>query len=195
MFNDVDHPNVSLAEWQDFLAQQKSCKEPPMHLIDGVIDRSQCCVANWFVPLARGAAVASDTLLRKVGHRPGMRRPRGWRETSPDYFVKDIGFCDVLMVRECDETNLWTVERLGSTRRHVDDDDILVYVFGSTPIFTRSASSAMRLAMYCHKNIPPSGLRWIKASPLNGEAAIELARTRQDDEAFDAVIAQLKNLH
>jgi hypothetical protein len=40
----------------------------------------------------------------------------------------------------------------------------------------------MRLAMYCHKNIPPTGLRWIKASPINGEAAIELARTRQDDE-------------
>ena len=192
MFNDVDHPNVTLAEWQDFIAREKSCKEHP--LLDEVIDRSQCCVANWFVPLARGAAVASDTLLRKVGHRPGMGRPRGWHETSPDYFVHHVGL-STLMVRECDETNLWTVERLNAARRHVDDDDILVHVFGSTPIFTRSATSAMRLAMYCHKNIPPTGLRWIKASPINGEAAIELARTRQDNEAFDAVIAQLKNLH
>jgi hypothetical protein len=65
MFNDVDHPNVTLAEWQDFIAREKSCKEHP--LLDEVIDRSQCCVANWFVPLARGAAVASDALLRRVG--------------------------------------------------------------------------------------------------------------------------------
>lgn len=195
MFNDVDHPNVSLAEWQDFLAQQKSCKEPPMHLIEEVIDRSQCCVANWFVPLARGAAVASDTLLRKVGHRPGMGCPRGWRETSPDFFLH-YRYPATLMVRECDETNLWTVERLKAERRpFVDADDVLVHEFGSTPIFTRSAASSMRLAMYCHKNLPPSGLRWIKSNPINSEAAIELARTRQDDEAFDAVIAQLKSLH
>jgi hypothetical protein len=193
MFNDLDHPNITLAEWQDFLARQKSCKEPPMHLIEEVIDRCQCCVAKWFVPLARGAAVASDTLLRSVGHRPGMGRPRGWCETSPDYFTKPVNVFDLLMVRECDETNLWTVERLNAPRRHVDDDDILVHVFGSTPIFTRSAASAMRLAMYCHKNIPPSVLRWIKASPINGEAAIELAKRRQEEEAFDAVIEQMKN--
>ena len=53
----------------------------------------------------------------------------------------------------------------------------------------------MRLAMYCHKNLPPSGLRWIKSNPISGQAAIEFAKRRQEEEAFDAVIAQLKNLH
>ena len=94
------------------------------------------------------------------------------------------------MVRECGDTNLWTVERLGPARRHVDDDEVMVHVFGSTPIVTRSSHSSMRFAMYCHKNRPPCELRWIKTTPNNKQVAIEgIARKRQINEAIFATRA------
>ena len=46
MFYDVDHPNVSLSEWQSFL------KDLPTHLIAEVIDRSRIGLPDWFVPFA-----------------------------------------------------------------------------------------------------------------------------------------------
>jgi hypothetical protein len=174
------HPIATQVDWAKFRTQHSR------YLISEVINRRECCIPDWFVPLARGAAIASDTLLRTVGHRDGMYRPRGWIESSPDYFVR---FKDhlapncSLMVRECDNTSLWTVERLGEMRRSEDVDEILVHVFGSTPIFTRSYQSAMRLAMHCHVNDPFHGLRWIKAIPINRDVAIEIARQRQIDEA------------
>ena len=128
------HPDVSLEHWQGFIASQKICKS--LSLIDEVIDRSECCIPNWFVPLARGAAIASPELLRLAGHSPGMGHPDDWYECSPDYFER-VAFDGIHMVRMCGDTNLWTVEwlRFGHLR---DDDEILVHTFGSTPIFTRS---------------------------------------------------------
>ena len=66
----------------------------------------------------------------------------------------------------------------------VEADELLVFEFGSTPLFTRSCPAAMRLAMYCRENRPPSGLRWIKVCPTNRDAAIELARQRRINEAL-----------
>ena len=78
MFYDVDHPDVPLSEWPSFL------KELPPHLIAEVIDRSKVGLPNWFVPFARGVAIASDALLREAGHRHGMHRPPGWLKTACD---------------------------------------------------------------------------------------------------------------
>lgn len=189
MLFEEGHPIISHSDWKDFCASQKSLKVFPSHLIDEVIDRDEARLPNWFVPLARGVAIASDALLRKAGHRDGLYRPRGWRETSPEYFVRNLDWNCYLLVRESDETDLWTIERLGASRRY-NADEVLVHMFGSTPIFTRSYRSAMRLAMHCHANGPPSELRWIKAIPTNCEAAIEFARKRRNDEALDANNAQ-----
>ena len=181
------HPIIPLSDWQGFKSWPKSCKEFPLNLIDEVIDRDESRLPKWFVPLARGVAIASDALLRAAGHRDRMHRPRGWRETSPDNFVREIGWDSFLLVRESDETGLWTVERLGADRRY-EVDEVLVFTFGWTPILTRSYQSAMRLAMHCHANGPPAGLRWIKTTP--NEAAIEIARKRRIDEALGANGAQ-----
>jgi hypothetical protein len=176
MHNDVGLPNVPLSEWRAF------CNERLPRLIDRVVDRNEARLPEWFAPLARGAAIASDTLLYEAGHRRGLRRPRGWRETSPDYFVRDIGWNSLLLVRESDETGLWTIERLSEARQS-EVDEVLVFEFGWTPIFTPSSQSAMRLAMYCHENEPPRGLRWIKmGSPENRQGAIEFARSRRINE-------------
>jgi hypothetical protein len=63
MCGGVDHLDVSLSEWQTFL------KEPPPHLIAELIDRRKIGLPDWFVPFARGVAIASNALLRDAGHR------------------------------------------------------------------------------------------------------------------------------
>jgi hypothetical protein len=86
------------------------------------------------------------------------------------------------MVRQCGNQDLWTVEQWNEERPYQHSDEILVYKFGSTPIFTRSYQSAMRLAMHCHVNGPPSGLRWIAACPPNYQDAI-------DERRIDEILA------
>src|SRR5262249_22502071 len=88
-----------------------------------------------------------------------------------------------LRVWECEKPRLWTVERLSESRPY-RSDEVLVHQFGSTPIFTRSYQSAMRLATFCHENGPPDGLRWISACPEDGKDAVEFARERNITEAL-----------
>jgi hypothetical protein len=124
MFYDVDHPNVSLSEWQTFL------KEPPPHLIGEVIDRSKLGLPWWFVPFARGIAIASNALLREAGHRLGMHRPRGWLNYNVDMFRWMIDWDPFnrrwLLVRQCNNQGLWTIERWRKKRTHGNADELLV---------------------------------------------------------------------
>ena len=93
MFCDVDHPNVSLSEWQTFL------KDLPPHLIVEVIDRSKLGLPPWFVPFARGVAIASHALLREAGHRLGMHRPRGWLNSVEQCVVGRICMSQAVVAR------------------------------------------------------------------------------------------------
>lgn len=152
MTDEIECPNVTLSDWQKF--SYEFWPRP----IEQVIDRKQAKLAVMFVPLARGVAIASATLLRQAGYHPGMHRPRGWRETSPQYFRRSIGATSFLLVRESDDTGLWTVERMSEGRRPgVDADEVLAFIFGWTPIFTRSYQSAMCLVEHCHADGPPLG--------------------------------------
>ncbi len=161
MFYDIERPEISLFEWEQF------CKEFPPHLIDEVVDR-EGCLPDWFMPLAWGVAIASNELLREAGYRRGMRQPAGWREIKPDCFkyVIDDWAETFLYVRGNEETGLWTIERLGPSCRY-EVDEVLGHIFGGTPLFARSSRSAMYLAMHCHTKEPPLGLRWIKAPSLD----------------------------
>ena len=49
----------------------------------------------------------------------------------------------------------------------------------------------MRLADHCRENRPPGGLRWIKACPINRDAAIEFVETRRIDEAVTKLMGHL----
>ena len=82
MIDVVAHPHIPLSGWQTFR------KEFSPYLIKEVIDRSEIKLPDWFVPLARGVAIASDHLLHRAGYRPGSYRPRGWRKTECDVFIK-----------------------------------------------------------------------------------------------------------
>jgi hypothetical protein len=134
------------------------------------------------LPVIRCCAV-SDTVPEKHARAAGGNK--ALIIFCGEYALAVFSWCGNVMKRICG-----TVERLWEERRHVDDDEILVHEFGSTPIVTRNPYSSMRLAMYCHENVPPNGLRWIKASPTDVDAAIESASKRQTNEALCARGAQ-----
>ena len=195
MIYDIGHPHVTSPDWQTFR------KEFSPLLIGEVIDRSEIKLPDWFVPLARGVAIASDALLLMSGYRRPSDRPLGWRKTQCDVFIKrtvpdkDKSFA-TLTVRQYANQRLWTIERYHEGRKYEDITDVLVFVFGSTPIFCWNHQAAMRLAEYCQRNGPPPGLSWVAACPDDKDGAIEFARTRRIDEARCAPNAQLEgHLH
>ena len=98
MFYDVNNPDITLADWE------RLRKEFPRDLIDDVIDRNEAWLPDWFVPSARGVAIASDKLLRRAGYHNEKRCPHGWLESSPDYFLYPLTPMSSLLVRESDET-------------------------------------------------------------------------------------------
>jgi hypothetical protein len=182
MIFEVGHPDVPLADWQAF---RKECW--PINIKE-VIDRSEIKLPDWFVPLARGVAIASDRLLHRAGYRAASRDPRGWRKSECDVFIKpfvadkDINFA-TLAVRQYANQSWWTIERYRECRKYGDITDVLVFGFGSTPIFCWNYQEAMRLAEYFHLNGPQHGLRWVTACPDDKDGAIEFARIRRIDEA------------
>ena len=186
MFYADGHPHVTGSEWQNFR------KHFPLHLMKEVIGRSEIILPDWFVPLARGVAIASDTLLRNVGYRQGSHRPRGWRKMQCDVFIKrtvadkDMTFA-TLAVRQYANQRWWTIERYHEGRKYDDTTDVLVYLFGSTPIFCWNYQAAMCLAEYCQTNYRPTGLRWVAACPDDKDGAIKFARKRRVEEAHCAV--------
>ena len=193
MFYDEDHPNVTLSDWQAFVVSETARQS----LVAEVVDRSDCrCLPTWFVPLARGVAIASDALLHQAGHHDGMSRPRDWRKVSRHCYSRVIGgggfrWLNTLAVRRCDKHEWWVIER-----RVADVDQVLVCCFGSTPIFTRSYTSAICLAMYCNVDNPPHGLHWIKDAPDDCSGAIEFAYERCRHEALGSNSAQAEgHLH
>ena len=169
------YPNVSLSDWQAFKAGQKVGK--PLSDFDEVIDRRQLNLPDSFLPLARGGAVASTTLLRKAGYRPGTRQSQCWRRW-PDN-------CELPLNTSCSRG--LAVRKFGSlwmVGRWLDAPmEELVFRFGSTPIFTRNSRSARQLAWYCFHNDLHSGPCWVRMVPKNYKQAIEFARQRTIDEA------------
>jgi hypothetical protein len=165
MIYETGHSNTSLSNWKTFV------EEAPPRLIDVVVDRSEVGLPEWFTPLARGIAIASDHLLKQAGYRPGSRRPPGWEPIGQDVFRRLEPWGNALLVRGC--SRWWTVEY------HPYDwpEKVLVFRFGSTPLFTRSYQSAMWLADYCYPK-PQPGLCWIDECPPDREAKIAFARAR-----------------
>jgi hypothetical protein len=105
VFRDLQHPDVSLSDWTTFR------REVSPFLVEKVLDRG-AYIPAWFVPLARGVAVASPHLMARTGYRPGARRTRGWHKSHCDVFWKNIGE-DQLVVRAQGQRSVWVIERNG----------------------------------------------------------------------------------
>ena len=176
MFYDVNHPNVTLSEWEAF----KSSETDRQSLITEVVNRRDCgFFPDWYVPLARGVAIAGQALLREAGYEEGIPRPSHWLTHGLDCFLSYVnGPSDELIVRLCDKHEWWIIERIiGGI------EEVLVCSFGSTPILTPNYKSAMCLALHCNVDKPPHDLRWIKLAPDDCEGAKEFALKRRIDEA------------
>jgi hypothetical protein len=182
MFSDVNHPNVTLSEWEAFKVSETARQS----LITEIVDREDCgFFPDWFTPLARGVAIAAPVLLAEVGYRKGMRSPPDWIKRNPDVYSLPLGHTkgakrsDALIARRCDKHNLWMIER-----RVADVEQVLVCIFGSTPILAPDCKSAMCLAKHCNVDNPPHGLRWINFAPADCENAIKFAKERHAHETF-----------
>jgi hypothetical protein len=181
MSNKFAQPDVSLSDWKKFR------KEASPFTFDKILDRHKARLPDWFLPFARGVAIPSYRLLHQIGYRRGMPRPHGWCESNDGFFRLGMGIGTKLIVRQCDDLDLWTVERwtglLGNAELWGPEvDEVLVLNFGATPIFTREASAAMVLARHCHVTGPLPRLRWFKG-PDNPEAVAEVVKQLRLNEA------------
>jgi len=186
MFNDVNHPNVTLTDWQAF----KVAEVARQSVVAEVIDRDDVYCPRVVCTVGGGVAIASDALLQRASR--GRKYSRGWLKIGHCYRKLTGGEWphggDRLIVRECDKHDWWTIERWFG-----DFHEMLVLDFGSTLIFTRSSASAKRLAEYCKEN-PPAGLRWVRETPNDRFGSIALARLRRLVESAGLDIAQVEGL-
>jgi hypothetical protein len=179
MLYEAGNPDMTFAEWERF------CTDLPLALFDEVIERDQLSIHDWGLPLARGAVVASDQLLQKVGYRPNSRRPSDWRPGNDGHFWKPAGNDHCVVVAPLG--SLWTIER--RTLFPVFDGyhyEILVSSYGALPVLTRTVAAGMRLAEFAHEGCP-AGLQWIDVSPDDPEvckAAVTLVKARRNYEAI-----------
>jgi hypothetical protein len=177
MFRDEQHPDVPLRDWETF---RNECSP---YVIEKVLDRREVFFPDWFVPLARGAAVASSYLLGRARYREGSHRKRGWEKTP-------WGFCKVI-----DEDYLtvaqygpfWLIQRDGplSQPPNLRFNLTLAYLFGATPILVQNYQSATYLAEYSVMDGLPGTLCWAQTCPDNVEEAVEFAIKRSINEATD----------
>jgi hypothetical protein len=171
--NDEDndcHPNVSLADWNGY---QRLAPYP----LEKVVNRSDISMPDWYLPLARGVAFPSSTLLRMAGYRPGSHRARGWLRAKDEVF-RDLGR-ECLIVQSCKP--FWRIGFDPGTlsRPHNHSNFALVHYFGSTPIVTRTYQEATYLADFCFKKCPStSGLCWVHECPGDINRAIYFAHER-----------------
>jgi hypothetical protein len=179
MVHDECHPDVSLSDWEAF----RNGVSP--YLIEKVLDRSAARLPWWYLPLARGAAIASPHLLRRAGYRPGSRRARGWSEPKRgagcEEVFKDLGE-DCLIVVSC-KPFWWIALNTGTLARPHDHSNFaLVHNFGSTPILTRTYQEATYLAEFCFEQ-GSAGLCWVHECPDDMNGAIDFSLDRAVDEA------------
>jgi hypothetical protein len=179
MVHDEYHPDVSLPDWEAY----RDWVSP--HPFDQVLDRRQARLPNWYLPLARGAVIASPYLLRMAGYRTGRHRARGWRKNNAEELYKDLGR-ECLIVQRCGP--FWRIGYDTGTlaRPHDHSHFALVDLFGSTPIVTRTYQEATYLAEFCFKEGHATGLRWVHECPDNINGAIDFALQRRIDEARTA---------
>jgi hypothetical protein len=76
MFCNADHPAVPLPDWRTFV------RDFPTDLIAEVIDQSKLGLPSWFVPSARGVAIASNVLLRGALYNWASTSARSQRSDS-----------------------------------------------------------------------------------------------------------------
>jgi hypothetical protein len=175
MVHDECHPDVPLSDCKAF------CKNVSPYFIEQVLDRDTARLPDWYLPLARGAAIPSRYLLHRAGYRPGAHRAPGWFKPRSQEVWKDFGSECLVILRV---GSFWRIARdTGAlSRPHDHMNFALVHIFGSTPILTRTYQEATYLAEFCIKQGPlPAGLCWVHECPDDMDGAIDFALNRGVD--------------
>jgi hypothetical protein len=156
MDQEPQHPNITQTDWKAFR------RDFSPYRFGEVIDRSELDLPDGFMPLARGAVVPSDIVLRQVGCRPSSHRPPYWTHPTPDLFEFSQGQWGLAVERV---GNFWIAKRWERAVRGFPapgPDEVPVFPFGSTPVCSRAYQPIMRVAQHCRWNEPqPFGYKWV----------------------------------
>jgi hypothetical protein len=110
------------------------------------IERDQAGLPPHRFPDKSGVLLAGEGLLRAVGHFPGSKRPKGWREAKEGFDRRTDDRQYTLKVIELD--GYWFVMRRAG--RSNFDLEYLALAFDEVPLCTRTDEEAMRLAEHCY---------------------------------------------
>jgi hypothetical protein len=116
-------------------------------LVDGVLDRAETELPDWYLSQADGAVIAGADMLRAAGRRPGHSRPAGWSRGVSGFKKTSRDGKTILWVQQCGK--FWIIERSLPVDADLVKDETLVFAFGPRQICTRTPEAAMWLAEYC----------------------------------------------
>ncbi|GLR89460.1 hypothetical protein [Bradyrhizobium iriomotense] len=178
-FFDPAHPGVPLQDWKTFKNEFSRFK------FEEVLDRDQIDLNLGQLPLARGAVMPSHYWLRSTGFRPNKNKPCEWQRVSAEVYRATIDGVDV-HVCQLQYTKLWLIYRAPVSRPLVRE--MLVFVFGSTPVVTRHYREAIHMAQTYNRSEPVrGGFRWVKVYPdtlVECWAACQYAAQRMSREGI-----------
>ena len=84
MVHDEFHPDVSLSDWEAY----RDWVSP--HPFEEVLDRSKVRLPDWYLPLARGAAIPDRQLLSRAGYRAGSGSARAGSNLTVNSFTRTL---------------------------------------------------------------------------------------------------------
>jgi hypothetical protein len=176
MFFEPDHPLVPENDWLQFSSQL------PLYL-KAALNRETIELPHWFLPLSRGALIASPFLLRSLARK--RRRPSGWTSLTADTYQRAAGKTR-LRVRRTRDGRFWTILRWrpGANQRSNKTAETIVHTFGSTPVLAATRYRAQQLAELFDACGPAAGLRWARVSPRWLVGALAFAIQRAEFEGL-----------
>jgi hypothetical protein len=145
-----DHPNVSLSDWRNF------CAYPSPFVHREIVERGKGHIRWNILPRARGAAVASDYLLRMANYKAPKFVGRG----SKTMYFDRVGSYS-LTIFSILERQLWIIERCNRLLPN-SINERLVISFGWTPLVAEHFKAALCCGRYAIMN-NVSGLKWAPA--------------------------------
>jgi hypothetical protein len=83
--------------------------EAALRLFEGIIDRAQTEMPNWYLPSADGVLIAGEDMLGAVGCRSDVRHSTGWSRGASGFRQVSRDATSVLWVQPCGK--FWIIER------------------------------------------------------------------------------------
>ena len=119
--------------------------EAAPRLFNGIIDRAQTEMPEWYLRSAQEVLIAAPDILSTSGQ--GTFYAAAWSRGASGFKKASRDGKSVLWVQPCDK--FWIIERSIRLDAIYMRDEALISAFGARPIWTRTRQAAMQLAEHC----------------------------------------------